>query len=84
MTKIIDIFGEEARQKVHQRVDDFFNSENGFLIISDTPPEDKPRVIDLYANVCHNCVLKIVHNMVHDAGAHGLLAEPKGGEKHDH
>lgn len=85
MTKIIDIFGEEARKKAHERLDEFFDSGHGFFIMSDDKSKDgKSRVTDLYANVCHNCVITIVHHVIHDAASKGLLALPKAGDGHKH
>ncbi len=83
--KIKEYYPEGTREKLIKRIDDFLESETGFLIMVDEQTDDgKPRITDLYKGMCVNCVVDIVASTAKDAHRNGLLAMHSPDNKHKH
>lgn len=78
---IREYIGDEQADKLHDRIDDLLNSEEGFLFIG-TPKSDNTgfKVTDLYKDICAEHVLENVKAMVSDAVRIGLVHT--SGHKH--
>lgn len=69
-----EYIGEESAQKLHDRIDDLLNSEEGFLFIG-TPSKVKQgfKVTDLYKDICAEHVIENVETVMTDAIRVGLV-----------
>lgn len=68
-----EYIGDEQADKLHDRIDDLLNSEDGFLFIGTPKPEGGLRVTDLYKDICAEHVIESVERVISDAVKIGLV-----------
>lgn len=69
--------GEKSVKQVNERLEEFWNSNNGFLIIVTTDGSSKIKITDFYKGFCKKCALEVVEATLEDAEKLGLLAKGK-------
>lgn len=69
-----EYIGDEQAQKLHDRIDDLLNSDEGFLFIGTPKPDSSGfKVTDLYKDICAEHVLTNVEKVMQDAVRIGLV-----------
>ena len=77
-----EYYGEEACDQIRQRVEEFFdNDQGGYIIIANT---GNRRISDAYMDICDVHVVEQVTHMVGDAIAHGHPGLVKHEKDHAH